>query len=109
GVTALVECSTGGVGRRADIDRAVSEATNFPIVVPTGNYREPWIPDWVARASEAQLRDWMLGELQGEIESSGVQAAWIKISAGDDGISDMERRILRAAAAAGKATNAVIG
>src|ERR1700736_1294267 len=25
GVTALVECSTGGVGRRADIDRAVSE------------------------------------------------------------------------------------
>lgn len=109
GVTALVECSTGGVGRRADIDRAVSEATNFPIVVPTGNYREPWIPDWVAKASEAELRDWMLRELQDEIEDSGVQAAWIKISAGDDGISEMERKILRAAAAAGKATNAIIG
>ncbi len=109
GVTALVECSTGGVGRRADIDRAVSEATSFPIVVPTGNYREPWIPDWVAKASEAELRDWMLRELQDEIEDSGVQAAWIKISAGDDGISDMEHKILRAAAAAGKATNAIIG
>jgi phosphotriesterase-related protein len=45
GVTALVECSTGGVGRRADIDLAVSLATDFPIVVPTGNYREPWIPE----------------------------------------------------------------
>src|SRR5690606_12178611 len=54
GVTALVECSTGGVGRRADLDLAVSRATNFPIVVPTGNYREPWIPDWVAGASEAE-------------------------------------------------------
>ena len=47
GVTALVECSTGGVGRRADFDLAVSKATNFPIAVPTGIYREPWIPDWV--------------------------------------------------------------
>jgi phosphotriesterase-related protein len=41
GVTALVECSTTGVGRRADLDLAVSQATGFPIVVPTGSYREP--------------------------------------------------------------------
>ncbi len=109
GVTALVECTTGGVGRRADIDRAVSEATGFPIVVPTGNYREPWIPGWVADASEEALRDWMLAELTGQIEASGVQAGWIKLSAGDDGITDLEARILRAAAAAGRETNAVIG
>ena len=43
GITAIVECSTVGVGRRADIDKAVSEATHFPLVVPTGIYREPWI------------------------------------------------------------------
>ena len=109
GVTALVECSTGGVGRRADIDRAVSEATGFPIVVPTGNYREPWIPAWVAEASEEALRDWMLAELTDQIENSGVRAGWIKLSAGDDGITDLEARILRAAAAAALKTNAVIG
>ena len=34
GVTAIVECSTVGVGRRADIDRAVSEATGFPLDRP---------------------------------------------------------------------------
>ncbi len=109
GVTALVECSTGGVGRRADIDRAVSEATSFPIVVPTGNYREPWIPDWVRDASVSELRDWMLRELQDEIEGSGVQAAWIKLSAGDDDITELEANILRAAAQAAKQTHAVIG
>lgn len=109
GVTALVECSTGGVGLRADIDRAVSEATGFPIVVPTGNYREPWIPGWVAAASEEALRDWMLAELTDEIAGSGVRAGWIKLSAGDDGITDLEARILRAAAAAARKTNAVIG
>jgi len=109
GITALVECSTVGVGRRADVDWAVSEATDFPMVVPTGIYREPWIPDWAHAASETELSEWMLGELQGEIEDSGVQAAWIKLSAGDDGLTDCETKILRAAAIAGKATNAVIG
>ena len=109
GYTALVECSTVGVGRRADLDRAVSEATGFPIVVPTGIYREPWVPPFAHRASEDELAAWMTGELTGEIESSGVRAGWIKISAGDDGITPVEAKILRAAARAGKTTNAVIG
>jgi phosphotriesterase-related protein len=87
----------------------VSEATGFPLLVPTGIYREPWIPDWAHAAGEAELRDWMLGELQEQIETSGVQAGWIKLSAGDDGLTPCEIKILRAAAAAGAATNAVIG
>ena len=109
GVTAIVECSTGGVGIRADIDRAVSEATGFPLVIPTGVYREPWIPPWAHEASEEKLHDWMLSELEGEIGDSGVQAAWIKLSAGDDGITDAETKVLKAAAKAAAATNAVIG
>lgn len=109
GVTAIVECSTVGVGRRADIDRAVSEAADLPLVIPTGIYREPWVPDWAHAANEAKLAEWMLSELQGEIEESGVQAGWIKLSAGDDGLTDCETKILRAAAAAGRETNAVIG
>jgi phosphotriesterase-related protein len=109
GVTAIVECSTVGVGRRADIERAVSEAANLPLVIPTGIYREPWVPDWAHAASEAELAEWMLSELQGEIEQSGVQAGWIKLSAGDDGLTECETKILRAAVTAARATNAVIG
>jgi phosphotriesterase-related protein len=109
GVEAIVECSTVGVGRRADIDRAVSEAAGIPLVVPTGIYREPWVPDWAHAASEAELAEWMLSELQGGIEQSGVQAGWIKLSAGDDGITPCETKILRAAAVAARETNAVIG
>lgn len=109
GVTALVECSTGGVGRRADLDLAVSRATSFPIVVPTGNYREPWIPDWVRDATESQLESWMVRELTERFDEADFHAGWIKISAGDDGITPMEEKILRAAARAGARTNAVIG
>jgi phosphotriesterase-related protein len=109
GVTALVECSTVGVGRRPDILKAVSEATGLPLVVPTGVYREPWIPDWIQAATEAELRDWMTGELLDEIRPDGVKAGWIKLSAGDEGLTECEAKVLRAAAAAGLATNAVIG
>jgi phosphotriesterase-related protein len=109
GVTAIVECSAVGVGRRVDILKAVSEATDFPLVAPTGIYREPWVPDWAHAASEEELREWMTGELEGQIEETGVQAGWIKLSAGDAGITETETKILRAAAGAGAATNAVIG
>lgn len=109
GVTALVECSTGGVGLRVDIDLAVSRATGLPIVVPTGNYREPWIPDWVREASADELERWMVRELTQGVGDTGVVAAWIKISAGDDGITPLESRILRAAARASAQTGAIIG
>ena len=109
GVTALVECSTTGVGRRADLDLAVSRATGFPIVVPTGVYREPWIPAWVKTASETELERWMLRELNTRFDEADYRAGWIKLSAGDDGIAPLEARILRAAARASAATGAVIG
>jgi phosphotriesterase-related protein len=109
GGTALVECSPVGVGRRADMDKAVSDAANFPIVVPTGVYREPWIPPWIHEAGEEKLCDWMLGELTSQIEDTGVRAGWIKLSAGDDGITACEAKVLSAAAKVGHETNAIIG
>lgn len=109
GVTALVECTPMGVGRRAEIVKVVSEAANFPIVLPTGIYREPWVPQWAYDAPMEMIRDWMIAELTGEIEGSGVQAGWIKLSAGDEGLTPVEAKILRAAAQAGLETGAVIG
>jgi phosphotriesterase-related protein len=87
----------------------VSTAANFPIVVPTGVYREPWIPDWVRAMSEDALYEWMRSELEQQIEASGVQAGWIKLSAGDDDITDTETKVLRAASRAASRVNAVIG
>lgn len=107
-VTALVECTPLGVGRRADILAAVSRAAHFPLVVPTGVYREPWIPPWVHAADESKLCAWMEGELREEIANSGVQAGFIKLSAGDDGLTECETKVLRAAARAAAKTGATI-
>jgi phosphotriesterase-related protein len=109
GITALVECTPVGVGRRIDILEAVSKALDFPLIVPTGVYREPWIRADKAALSEDALFDWMLAELTDRVEGTQTQAGWIKLSAGDDGLTTTETRVLRAAARAAKEANAVIG
>lgn len=109
GISVVVECTPVGVGRRTDLLKAVSESALFPLVVPTGVYREPWIPAWVQDASEEALTDWMTRELTEGIEDTGIRAGWIKLSAGDNGMTDCERKVLRAAAKSGAKTGAVIG
>lgn len=109
GITALVECSAVGVGRNAAADAAVSKATGMPILVPTGVYREGWIPDWVSEESEDGLYEWMLYELTDSIEASGVQAGWIKVGASDAGLTPTEIKILRAAGRAAADTACALG
>jgi phosphotriesterase-related protein len=116
GVAALVECTPEGVGRRVDLVKAVSQAVNFPVVVATGIYREPWVPDWARASSEDDLCAWMRRELAEGIAATGVslqggtvRAGFIKVSAGDDDLTPTEAKILRAAGRAGLAEGAAIG
>ena len=109
GVSCIVECSPVGVGRRADILKAVSEAAAFPLVAPTGIYRDAWIPPWARQMTETELTDWMVEELEEDIEGSGVRAGFIKLGASDEGLTPDEEKVLRAAAEAAKQTGAAIG
>jgi phosphotriesterase-related protein len=109
GVTVIVEPGAVGVGRRVDILLAVSQATGFPLVAPTGVYREPWLPPWVHTSEEVDLRAWMIHELTDQIEDTGVQAGWIKVGSTDQGMTSAETKVLRAAAGASIATGAAIG
>ncbi|MEJ7838065.1 MAG: hypothetical protein WKF81_04570 [Thermomicrobiales bacterium] len=108
-VTLLVEPGSIGVGRRADILLAISKATRLPVVVPTGVYREPWLPPWIRDATEASLTELFVSELNEQIEGTGVRAGWIKVGSTDEGVTDAEANVLRAATAASLATGAVIG
>ena len=109
GIGVIVDCGPIGVGRRADILKAVSLAEEYPLIVPTGVYREPWLPEWVREADEKYLEEWMTEELINEMEGTKVRAGFIKLSAGDDGISHNEAKVLRAAARSAKKVDAVIG
>lgn len=108
GVTALVECSTLGVGRNLDVLLRLAEITPIKIIAPTGVYRQAFIPPHLLEMSAEALADLWIGELLEGIEGSRVRAGFIKIAMSDDGPLPLEARNLRTAARASRQTGAVI-
>jgi phosphotriesterase-related protein len=108
GVTALVECSTLGVGRNLTILSKLAEATPMYIIAPTGVYREAFTPSSLLKSSEADLADLWTQELTEGIEGTAIRAGFIKLAMSDDGPTMLEIRNLKAAAKASQRTGAVI-
>jgi len=108
GVTALVECSTLGVGRNLAVLRSLAEATSIQLVAPTGVYRDAYIPDSLLEMGEHDLADLWTRELTEGIEDTGIRAGFIKLAMSDDGPTAREIRNLNAAAQASLSTGAAI-
>ncbi len=109
GVTALVECSTSGVGRNVEVLQRLAAATPIHLIAPTGVYREAFTPASMREMSvEALSEAWSRDLLEG-IDGSSVRAGFIKIAMSDDGPTPIEIRNLKAAARTSQQTGAVIG
>jgi phosphotriesterase-related protein len=108
GVTALVECSTVGVGRNLSMLQSLADATPIHIIAPTGVYRDAYIPNSLREVDEQFLADTWTKELTEGIEGSSIQAGFIKLAMSDDGPTALEVRNLRAAVIASQNTGAVI-
>jgi len=108
GVTALVECSTVGVGRNLRVLRSLADVTSIHIIAPTGVYRDAYIPESLRGISEHALAELWTAELTEGIEGTSIRAGFIKLAMSDDGPTAQEIRNLKAAVKASQNTGAVI-
>jgi phosphotriesterase-related protein len=108
GVTAMVECSTVGVGRKLAIQRRLADLFPLRIVVPTGIYKEAYTPASLRDVPAEYLAELWTRELSEGIEGTPVRAGFIKLAMSDDGPKPIEIRNLKAAASTSRATGAVI-
>ncbi len=108
GVTALVECSTVGVGRNLAVLRRLAKITPIHLVAPSGVYRQAFTPPSLREMSAEKLAEVWIGELTEGIEGTEVRAGFIKIAASDDGPTPLEVRNLKAAALASQQTGAAV-
>jgi phosphotriesterase-related protein len=108
GVTALVECSTVGVGRNVEVLCSLAEATPIHLIAPTGVYRDAYIPVSLRDMGKEELADLWIRELTEGIEQSSVRAGFIKLAMSDDELTGLEIRNLKAAARASRETGVVI-
>jgi phosphotriesterase-related protein len=108
GVTALVECSTVGVGRNIAVLQALAASTSIHLIPPTGVYRDAYIPESLRGTGEDELADLWTRELTEGMEGTSIRAGFIKLAMSDDGPTALEIRNLKAAAKASQNTGAVI-
>ncbi len=108
GLTALVECTPPGIGRQAGLYRRLSEESGILVVAATGLYKEPLLPRIAYDWSVERLADWMASEVEAGVDDTGIRAGLIKLASSDDGLQEVERKTLRAAVRAAKATGAPI-
>jgi phosphotriesterase-related protein len=119
----IVDVSTPGIGRDPLALARVARATGINVVMSTGFYVQATHPALVAEASEEALARRMVDEIwsgvvleratsteqdwQAEVQSTGVRAGIIKIGCTYP-LTENERKVLHAAAAAQRATGAAI-
>lgn len=108
GVTAIVECSTVGVGRNIQILKTLSQNTPIHIIVPTGVYQEDYIPAFMKDHSIDKFADLWVKEITEGIEDTYIQAGFIKISISNDGPTALETKVLKSAVKASQQTGAII-
>lgn len=100
----IVDATMPGIGRDPKLLQRISQETEIPIVMGTGFYVCSTLPEAMKAMSEAEIADMMIAEIRTGAEGTDIRAGVI----GEIGISEVfneeERRVLRAAAIAHKAT-----
>jgi 5-phospho-D-xylono-1,4-lactonase len=120
GIGAIVDMTPIGLGRRPAMLRAVSQATDVPIIAATGFHRDAHYPagHWVHDASVETLAERILRDLETGMDPDDwtdpseapdpARAGAIKAGASYHHASDAERRRLEAAAIGSRRTGVPI-
>lgn len=101
GVGTIIDVTNRGMGRDPYYIKRVSEASKINIIPSTGFYKEPFFTREVYELSEKELSKIMVGEIINGIEGSGIKAGVIgEIGTSKNQITEVEKKVLRASAAA---------
>lgn len=109
GVRNIIEVTNIGMGRNLEVIQQVAKETDMNILISTGCYKEPFIPDAILKTSTEELAKIMIQEIEEGIEHTGVKAQVIgEIGTSLNEWSQQERKLFDAAIMAHKKTGKLI-
>lgn len=108
GIDSLIECTPNYLGRDPVLLRRLSLASGVNLVTNTGLYKDPYLPGWAREASAEAIAAKWIAEAEHGIGPEGIKPGFIKIAVNEGELSDIQRKIVRAAAVTSKATGLVI-
>ncbi len=101
GCRTLVECTPAYLGRDPLLLRRLSEASGLHILTNTGYYgagQDRYLPAHALRETPRQLADRWTAEARDGIEGTAIRPGFLKIGVDPGPLSDVDRRLVDAAA-----------
>jgi phosphotriesterase-related protein len=101
GCRTLVECTPAFLGRDVTLLRRLSEASDLHLLTNTGLYgaaQDKHLPRYAFTESAEQLAARWTRELEHGIDGSSIKPAFMKIGVDEAPLSDVDRKLVRAAA-----------
>jgi predicted metal-dependent phosphotriesterase family hydrolase len=111
GCNTLVDCTPAYIGRDPGLLRRLSQASGLQIVTNTGLYGaadDKYVPKFAYAETAQQLAARWVKEFEEGIESSGVRPGIIKIGVDSGTLSQIDAKLVRAAAIAHQQTGLTI-
>jgi phosphotriesterase-related protein len=94
----LVDCSPKFLGRDPVLLRRLAEASGLHIIINTGLYKDPYLPEYALEGTAESLADDWTREAEQGVGDSGIRPGFIKIAANEGDLSPIQQKIVRAAA-----------
>ena len=101
GCQTLVDCTAAYFGRHPELLRRFSRESGLNILTNTGYYgaaEERYVPDHAYEETADQIAGRWVREWQYSIDGTGVRPGFIKTSVGDGPLSEINRKLIAAAA-----------
>lgn len=109
GISTIVEVTNTGMGRDLERMRRIAEISGMQVIVSTGYYKDPFLPDAVTEETIEHLAKRMVGELNEGIDGTEIRAQLIaEIGTSKNVMTEMEEKVFEAAARAHVETGAAI-
>lgn len=107
GVDTIVDCTAAYFGRNAGVLKELAEVSGMNIITNTGWYgaaNDRYVPEKANKMKPDQMaREW-INEFENGINGTGVKPGFIKTAIDGDGLSDIDAKLVRAAAQTHAAT-----
>ncbi|TCO56301.1 phosphotriesterase family protein [Caldanaerobacter subterraneus] len=109
GIDTIVDVTNIGMGRDIERIKYISDISNINVILSTGFYKEPFLPEIVYKSSVKELADIFIDEIINGIDGTNYKASVIgEIGTSKEEIREVERKIFEAAAIAHNETGVPI-
>lgn len=100
GCKTIVECTPNYLGRDVQLLERISSLTGLNVITNTGYYGgsvNKYLPAHAFTETEKQLADRWIAEFRNGIDGTSIKPGFIKISVNETSLSEISRKLIRAA------------